>query len=356
MRTPKPFVVTGALLASLVLGACGTQTAGRGGDGGTGATEAAALCGAVVTVDAAGAPVSGEVDGVRITGVSGVQAGGSSPGSGESPGPDGGADGERPGASRPGDVSVTADTLPAPGEPVDAGRPRCTVTYTVTNPEKEPFTYTITFGFHSAQEPAHSRTHRAVVEVEAGGTLRRTVEENAPLLGFDRIGVSDVKRVPTAQAPAAAGTCPASGLRLTADDGDAAAGLRVVGLHLENCGTRPYAVEGYPLLDLLDSAHQPVEGVRIVEGGKGIALVTGFDDPPRPVTLKPGEAATAGLMWRNTTEFGEAVTVPYVRVRARDGAAPVTVTPHLDLGTTGALGVSAWREEPADPAGAPARP
>ncbi|WP_307853921.1 DUF4232 domain-containing protein [Streptomyces tagetis] len=297
-----------------------------------------------MTTDAAGAPVGDEVDGVRITGVSGVPAGGSSPRVGGSPGPDGGAGGERPGTVGLGDVSVTADPLPETGGPADTGRPRCTVTYTVTNPEKEPFTYTITFGFHSEREPAGSRTPRAVVEVEAGGTLRRTVEESAPDLGFDRVGISDVKRVPTAQAPAVGGPCPASGLRLTADDGTAAAGLRVVGLRLENCGSHPYSVEGYPVLDLLDSAHKPVEGIRIVEGGEGIALVTGFDDPPRPVTLKPGEAATAGLMWRNTTEFGDAVTVPYVRVRARDGADPVMVTPHLDLGTTGALGVSAWRE------------
>ncbi|MFD0395823.1 hypothetical protein ACFQ3Z_42310 [Streptomyces nogalater] len=38
------------------------------------------------------------------------------------------------------------------------------------------------------------------------------------------------------------------------------------------------------------------------------------------------------------------MNVPYVRVRAREGADPVTVTPHLDLGTTGKLGVRPWQK------------
>ncbi|MEU0443950.1 DUF4232 domain-containing protein [Streptomyces tendae] len=63
------------------------------------------------------------------------------------------------------------------------------------------------------------------------------------------------------------------------------------------------------------------------------------------MTLRPGEAAVSGLAWRNTTEFGEAVTVPYVRVRAEAGSDPVMVAPHLDLGTTGELGVRAWRKD-----------
>ncbi|MER5853884.1 DUF4232 domain-containing protein, partial [Streptomyces sp. NPDC002012] len=130
--------------------------------------------------------------------------------------------------------------------------------------------------------------------------------------------------------------------RLTTDDGDAAMGLRVVGLHLENCGKRDYSLDGYPLLELLDKDLSPVQGVRIVHGSGGISTGTGFDEPARPLVLKPGESALSGLMWRNTTESGAAVNVPYVRVRAEQRADPVTVTPHLDLGTTGKLAVRAW--------------
>lgn len=73
----------------------------------------------------------------------------------------------------------------------------------------------------------------------------------------------------------------------------------------------------------------------------------GFDEPARPLVLKPGESALSGLMWRDTTEFGTSVNVPYVTVRAQRGADPVTVTPHLDFGTTGELAVRAWTRLPA---------
>ncbi|WP_431952679.1 DUF4232 domain-containing protein [Actinacidiphila sp. bgisy167] len=159
--------------------------------------------------------------------------------------------------------------------------------------------------------------------------------------------VVKVRSVPTDEAPAAAGVCPLSGLRLTADDGDAAMGLRVVGLRLENCSSHLRRVEGYPLVQLLDEEHEPVTGVEVVRGGGGVALVPGFDDAPRPVTLEPGQSATAGLMWRNTVTDGTPVLAPYARVRATPGAPAVMVVPEIDLGTTGKLGVSAWKADPA---------
>jgi hypothetical protein len=131
-----------------------------------------------------------------------------------------------------------------------------------------------------------------------------------------------------------------------ADKGDAAMGLRVVGLHLENCGTHTYDLDGYPQLRLFDEEHEPVEGVRILHGGDSIATGTGADGTPRPLTLKPGEGARAGLVWRNTTGMESApVNAPYVRVVAKPGATAVTVTPELDLGTTGKLGVGPWQRD-----------
>ncbi|MEU0741406.1 DUF4232 domain-containing protein [Streptomyces sp. NPDC006134] len=222
--------------------------------------------------------------------------------------------------------------------------------YTVTNREAEPFTYTITFSIRSEQGAAMANTTETVGSVGAGRTVRRTLGAvTAPgVHGAGRVRIVDVKRVPSDEAPAPEGPCPASGLRLTADEGDAAMGLRVVGLRLQNCGSRPYSLSGYPVLGLLDEDHEPVDGIEIVRGSGDIALMPHFDAPPRPVTLNPGQSASAGLMWRNTTGFGTAVEVPYVRVRARADAAPVMVAPDLDLGTTGRLGVSAWRKEAAD--------
>ncbi|WP_424848852.1 DUF4232 domain-containing protein [Streptomyces sp. SAI-129] len=245
-------------------------------------------------------------------------------------------------------MSVTADSLPGAG----AAAGPCAVQYDVTNSEAEPFTYTITFSVLDEQGRAMSNVEETVASVGAGKTVRRTLEHGGypagGTLGAGRVRILDVKRVPSDEAPAPAGTCPESGLRLTADQGDAAMGLRVVGLHLENCGRRTYSLQGYPELQLLDAEHEAVEGIEVLRGTDGIPMAGGDEGPPRPVTLRPGESAVSGLAWRNTTELGEAVTVPYVRVRAKAGSDPVMAAPHLDLGTTGELGVRAWRKDEAD--------
>ncbi|MEN3535847.1 DUF4232 domain-containing protein [Microbispora sp. ZYX-F-249] len=157
------------------------------------------------------------------------------------------------------------------------------------------------------------------------------------------VRIAKVRSVPADEAPAPAGPCPPSGIRISLGNADAALGLRVVGLRLENCSTRDYRLDGYPQLQLLDEDRKPVTSVEVLHGGGSI--VTGFDDPPRPVTLQPGQSASAGLMWRNTVTAGTPVNLPYVRVTAKAGAPPVMVTPELDLGTTGELGVSPWKKD-----------
>lgn len=309
MCRPLPFLP--ALVAVLLLTACGSEHSGtqNGGVGAGGSTP-----GAQVAQPA--------VDGVRITSVTIPSASAT------------------PGASGGGPVTAEGlSTLPA-----DSG---VSAAYEVTNSGTEEMTYTVRFEFTTSAGEVMSNEKVTVRSVGAGRTVRGTVRPGALAPGASTVTtvrVGEVTKVPAVEAPAeAGGACPASGIRVTADDGDAAMGLRVVGLILENCGERDYALNGYPEVSLLDEDHEPVDGVEVLKGSGGIATVTGFDDPPRPVTLKPGERARAGLMWRNTTGFGTAVDVPYVRVRAGSGTDPVMVTPHLDLGTTGKLGVSAWR-------------
>ncbi|MFF1546509.1 DUF4232 domain-containing protein [Streptomyces sp. NPDC058291] len=307
-----------ALAATLLLTACGSERAGThdGGVGARGPTSRAA-----VTEPA--------VDGVRITSVTIPSS--ASPSASPSA-----ADG----VTR--DGVVEAEPLPT-GPSADSG---VSAAYEVTNSGTEALTYTVLFGFTTSGGEAVSNQKVTVRSVGPGETVRGSVRLGSLPPGapqVTRAKVAEVTKVPAGEAPAEADTCPPSGIRVTADEGDSAMGLRVVGLLLENCGERDYTVNGYPEVSLLDEDRQPVDGVRILRGGGGIATVTGFDDPPRTVTLKPGERASADLMWRNTTGFGTAVDVPYVRVRARPGAAPVMITPHLDLGTTGKLGVSAWR-------------
>jgi len=272
-----------------------------------------------------------------VTGCGSERAGSQSGGSGTSspiPVADPGTDG----------VRITGLTVPSPG-----GAAGASAAYEITNDSTEALTYTVLFDFTTAAGEVMTNLHQTVRDVGPGRTVRRTVDMPSPAPGVHdvtRVRVAEVTSVPAAEAPAEPGDCPESGVRVTADQGDAAMGLRVVGLWLENCGTSAYQVDGYPRLTLLDDDREPVDGVRILQGGGGIATaVAGMDDPPTPVTLKPGDRARASLVWRNTVESGTAVDVPYVRVRAKAGAPPVMVSPHLDLGTTGKLGVGPWRGE-----------
>ncbi|WP_405627029.1 DUF4232 domain-containing protein [Streptomyces sp. NBC_00016] len=312
MRRPLPLLP--ALAAVLLLTACGSEQAGtqNGGVGASGSTPRTQ-----VTQPA--------VDGVRITSVT-IPSASASPSAS-----DGGL--------------VKAERLPT-GLAADSG---ISAAYEVTNSGTKALTYTVLFDFTTSAGEVMSNERVTVRSVGAGRTVRGTVRPGELVPGSSpvtTVKVSEVTKVPAAEAPTEAGVCPPSGVRVFADDGDAAMGLRVVGLILENCGDRDYTVDGYPQVTLLDEDHKPVDGVKIFKGSGGISTVTGFDDAPRPVTLKPGERANAGLMWRNTTGSGTAVDVPYVRVRARSDAEPVMVTPHLDLGTTGKLGVSPWRSTP----------
>ncbi|MEU6551652.1 DUF4232 domain-containing protein [Streptomyces sp. NPDC046915] len=244
-----------------------------------------------------------------------------------------------PSAGATGDVRID--------DPGGDGTHDC-VRFQVTNHATKPFTYTIGFAFVSDAGAPSADTYRIVPNVRPGRTVTGTVgTSDLPpgARGWSGVRITKVRGVPVDEAPAPGGPCPSSGLRLYADEGDAAMGLRVVGLHLVNCGPRPQRLTGYPRLSLLDEDHRPVDGVRILRGGSAIASGTGADGPARPLSLKPGQSAHAGLVWRNTVLSGTAVNVPYVRVWAKPGASPVMVTPELDLGTTGKVAVGPWKRD-----------
>ena len=321
------------LAAALLLAACGSESTSSGGDGEGGPARAEAPCPSDVA--RSGSPPSLEPsarpsgtrtalplsaakdvaeDGVKITALYAW-------------GPNSGCEG----------VENSAD-------------------FEITNQRKEAATYTLTFGFLSASGGAVDNVEHTVEAVGPGRTVKGTVVAgervgNAPEV--TGVEVIKVRSVPETEASSASGPCPDSGMRLYADEGDAAMGLRAVGLHLVNCGTRPLRLHGYPKLTIQDEDHRPVDGVRILRGTDRISTGLGGDGSPRTVVLRPGEAAVAGLAWRNTTQAGEPVNAPYVRVWAEPAADPVTVVPELDLGTTGKLGVGPWRRDEAyrDPAG-----
>ncbi|MDG4804397.1 DUF4232 domain-containing protein [Micromonospora sp. WMMD980] len=158
----------------------------------------------------------------------------------------------------------------------------------------------------------------------------------------------------TAPSPPA---CPPDGTRITKTGVSAAMGLRAMGLELVNCGDQPYGLRGYPAVRLADADGEPVT-VRIIPGAAGIT--SGFDAPPTTLVLRPGERAGAALLWRNT--------VTDAAVGATEGrqldVAPVTGRPTqpvaldgpIDLGTTGRLGVSAWKRRDPRPTAPDAPP
>ncbi|MGV9216072.1 DUF4232 domain-containing protein [Micromonospora sp. RB23] len=148
---------------------------------------------------------------------------------------------------------------------------------------------------------------------------------------------------PSASAPPVA-ECPASGVRIRSTGGDAAMGLRALGLELVNCGDRPYRLNGYPTVWVLDEQRKPII-LAVVNGAKDIT--SGFDQPPQLITLQKGERAVATVLWRNLVTDSTVVATDgaYLTVAPAAGQPAEEVDPHgpVDVGNTGRIGVSAWR-------------
>lgn len=167
--------------------------------------------------------------------------------------------------------------------------------------------------------------------------------------GCDRTPSPD-PRPTAAPAPSATTTaaCP-DGVVVRAGIVDTAMGLRAFGLDLVNCGNRPYTVNGYPAIRVLDEEHKPLDVV-VGHGSEPVTAPDAWDAPPKPVTLGPGEKAAARLVWRNTVTDGTAAPVigAFVEVTPAEGQRPQIVSPDggVDLGTTGRVGVSAWLTPP----------
>ena len=313
------------LAAALLLTACGSQSFSPGGGTGGGPVRAEALCPS--DFSRYGSPPSSEPS-VRPSGTPTALP--------------------LPSVGGTAEDGVKIATLYAWGPESGCAGVAYSADFELTNQQTETATYTLTIGFLSASGGAVDNAERTVEAVGPGRTVKGTVVMGEPVGNAPEVtGVEVIKTrsVPEAEASSASGTCPKSGMRLYADQGDAAMGLRVVGLHLVNCGTGPLQLNGYPKLAIQDEDHHTVHGIRILQGTDQISTGLGGDTSPQPVVLRPGEAAVAGLAWRNTTQAGEPVNAPYVRVWATPAAAPVMVVPELDLGTTGKLGVGPWRKD-----------
>lgn len=168
--------------------------------------------------------------------------------------------------------------------------------------------------------------------------------------GVDPAGVDPVGTRPTTATPNAQG-CPESGVTITEGVTSAAMGLRAMSLKLVNCGTGPYTVDGYPGVRVLDEDRQPL-AVDVGNGTNGVTSdLPAFEAAPAAVTVRPGDGATVGLVWRNT--YTDTTAPPalgrYLEISLAPGAPWLAVIPeagartvNIDLGSTGRLGVSPW--------------
>ncbi|MFJ9340745.1 DUF4232 domain-containing protein [Streptomyces sp. NPDC101733] len=157
---------------------------------------------------------------------------------------------------------------------------------------------------------------------------------------FEELG-----ETPPSAAPA---PCPEGGVRLLEGAGNAAMGLRVADVQLLNCGTGAYELEGYPEVRLLDGARKPVE-VSVAPGKNGVMPAGDGDGgaPARKVVLRPGQAASTGLIWRDlvTDGAGPVVEGRVLEVVPKPGAPRLTLELEhpVDLGNTGRMGLDPWR-------------
>jgi hypothetical protein len=152
-------------------------------------------------------------------------------------------------------------------------------------------------------------------------------------------------------------TCPPEGVRFEVEPGDAAMGLRVLGIRLVNCGPRTYRLNGYPAVRSLDGERTTLK-VRVLHGVREIiGSAIPWDGPPKPVILEPGQQAGTVVAWRNTYDDirEPPVTARFLDIAPLAGRPSQIVDPNggLDLGSTGRIGVSAWRALPAGAATAP---
>ncbi|GAB3140398.1 hypothetical protein GCM10027290_11150 [Micromonospora sonneratiae] len=150
--------------------------------------------------------------------------------------------------------------------------------------------------------------------------------------------------VPSATSSASP-ACPQSGVLITNGMVDTAMGLRAMTVEMINCGGQSYAVQGYPMVRVLDEDRNPLP-VKVIDGTSSIAVIKGLDAPPKPVTLLPGQRAKAVLVWRNTVTDATVspTTGKDLEITPAGGQSPQIVSPNggVDLGTTGRLGVSPW--------------
>jgi hypothetical protein len=149
--------------------------------------------------------------------------------------------------------------------------------------------------------------------------------------------------LPPSSAPSLTAAACADGFQISGDQVEAASGLRALGITLRNCGSRPYRVDGFPVITMLDTYGRPMK-ITVGTGSEPVSSPDIWDRPPEPIDVAPGETVRARVLWRNTVTDGESVTGAHLSVAPAKGATAQLVTPNggIDVGTTNRLAVNAW--------------
>ncbi|MFF0046263.1 DUF4232 domain-containing protein [Streptomyces sp. NPDC005498] len=138
---------------------------------------------------------------------------------------------------------------------------------------------------------------------------------------------------------AARADCPSSGLVVDMGEVQAALGHRAVGLTLTNCGSKPYRVDGYPSVRVLDARGEPLP-VKVNPGSSYM----GTDPGPKEVMLKPGKSLHALLAWVSTATGGDLIEGDALEIAPAPGLEARTFPLEgSDVRLLDELNMTAWR-------------
>ena len=136
------------------------------------------------------------------------------------------------------------------------------------------------------------------------------------------------------------GPCTKAGTAVSVGAVDAALGHRALGIQLRNCSREPIAIDGYPVVRVLD-AQRKAFPVRIEHGSSYM----GRDPGPKRITLAPGKRLVSLISWSATVTDGKKADGEFVTIQPAPGHPPTTFGVWLDLGTTAEVSVIAWSTE-----------
>nr|WP_319739320.1 MULTISPECIES: DUF4232 domain-containing protein [unclassified Streptomyces] len=138
---------------------------------------------------------------------------------------------------------------------------------------------------------------------------------------------------------AARADCPSSGVVVDMGEVQAALGHRAVGLTLTNCGSKPYRVDGYPSVRVLDDEGEPLP-VKVNPGSSYM----GTDPGPKEIMLKPGKSLHSLLAWVSTATGGDLIEGDALEIAPAPGLEARTFPlKGSDVRLLDELNMTAWR-------------